>query len=144
MGRILEGREKPGGLEGREEFFVTDIDGIQYVVTAQNIAGLASGGGIDDVLGIEQALTEARTIDVDTHQLTVNMEDGSIVYIGGSLGLGQQAVAVNAELSSTYAQSDLNSQFSSSRLNAIVCYSDTSVSQIETSHFLCEIYCIFI
>ncbi len=94
---ILEGKIKPGGLEGREEFFVTDIDGLQYVVTAQNIAGLATSYA--DILeipttetntalvlnpngtgGVEWG-TDAGFVLTDGHATTAN---GTAVDLGGT------------------------------------------------------------
>ncbi len=43
MGRSLDGRKKLGGLEGREEFYVTDINGVSYVATTQEVSALGGG-----------------------------------------------------------------------------------------------------
>jgi len=92
-----QGKIKPGGLEGREEFTITDIDGITYIATAQKIANLAPG--VSDILTIPTTETNTDLVlkpdgagglvfGVDVGIVLTNGEgttaNGSAVDLGGT------------------------------------------------------------
>ena len=71
MGRYLKGKEKPGGLVGREEFYITDFDGIQYVVTTQELADLAP---------VISEITTIDTTELDTDLVLKPNGSGGVVW----------------------------------------------------------------
>lgn len=78
-------------------------------------------------------LAGSNNFTFDGVDFTLSMVDGSTVFMGGNLGLGNPAAAINAELSATSGQADLTGSFSDTRQSSLACYSDASDAYVQIS-----------
>lgn len=146
MGRLIaDDRLKRGGLSGLEVFEIRDVDGRKYetdllsmlndvapsaVILTDGLGTTANGTAVDLGGTAASAITLNLTGGAD---MTIDMTDGSVVFVGGNLGAGQPNCGINAELYAAAAQSDLNAYFSSTRSVGLTCYADASDASIEIS-----------